>query len=126
MHHGWHAMCISLNARPSHSPQSERTQIMKRIAMILAVLGILSVAASQVQAHEHHYYYYAKPYYGRYYAPRVVYPPVILGPEAMIGSPRILPVPLYPQPAYYPRYYAPVPRYGFYYQNRGLSLGIGF
>ena len=97
---------------------------MKRFALILAVLGILCVTATQVQAHEH--YYYANPHYGYYYGPRVVYPPVILGPGAMVGSPRILPVPVYAAPVYYPRYYAPVPRYGFYYQNRGLSLGIGF
>ena len=97
---------------------------MKRVALILAVLGILSVAAGQVQAHDHHYY--ANPYYGRYCAPRVVYPPVFIGPEAIVGGPRIIPAPVYSRPVYYPRYYAPVPRYGFYYQGRGLSLGIGF
>ena len=97
---------------------------MKRIALILAVLGILSVAVSQAQAHEHHYY--ARPYYSQYYGPTVVYPPVFLGPAAMVGGPRILPVPVYPSPAYYPRYYPPAPRFGLYYQNRGVSLGIGF
>jgi hypothetical protein len=102
---------------------------MKRVAMILAVLGILVAASSQVQAHDHHYS--AKPHHGQYYSrycgPSVVYPPVVYGPGAFVGGPRLLPIQSYSRPVYYyPRYYAPVPRYGFYYQNRGLSLGIGF
>jgi hypothetical protein len=108
-----------------HLPQSERAQAMRRVALILTVLGILGVAASQVQAHDfyHHGGYYGR-YYGSYYGPVVVRPPVYYAPRVVV------PVPVAPR-AYYPpacgyRCYTPYPYYGFYYQSRGLSIGIGF
>jgi hypothetical protein len=100
---------------------------MRRIALFLAVLGILGVAASQVQAHSYYHHggyphgYYGS-YYGGYYGPVVVRPPVWVGPRVVVpvGPPAVC------RPAYGYPYYAPYPRYGFYYQGRGLSLGIGF
>jgi hypothetical protein len=103
---------------------------MKRVAMILAVLGILSLAAGQVQAHgPYHHPSYHHGYYG-YRGPAVVYPRVMVRPPVVIAPRIVVPVPIVPR-AYYPpaygyRYYAPCPRYGVYYQSRGLSLGIGF
>jgi hypothetical protein len=104
---------------------------MRRALLILAVLGILGLAASQAQANYyhhggyhggyHHGAYYGR-YYGGYYGPVVVRPPVWVGPRAIVPVP---PTAVY-GPAYACPYYAPYPRYGFYYQGRGLSLGIGF
>jgi hypothetical protein len=89
---------------------------MRRIALMLAILGILSVAAGQVQAHEHHYAY--GPHHG-WYAPVVVRPHVWVAPRA------VMPVPV--APSVYPYGYCyPGPAYGVYYQSRGLSIGVGF
>jgi hypothetical protein len=43
-------------------------------------------------------------------------------------QPRLyVPAPAYYYPPVYPyRCYTPLPYYGFYYQGRGISLGIGF
>jgi hypothetical protein len=92
---------------------------MRRVLMILAVLGILGLAAGQAQAHGYYYHpAYHHGYYG-YYAPVVVRPAVVV-PVAPPGYYSAYP------PVYGYRYYAPCPRYGVYYQGRGLSIGIGF
>ena len=98
---------------------------MKRVALILTVLGILGFAASQVQAHDfYHHGGYHGGYYGSYYGPVVVRPPVWVAPRVVVPVP--VPPPVVYRPAYGYPYCAPCPRYGFYYQSRGLSLGIGF
>ena len=99
---------------------------MKRVAMILTVLGILSLAAGQVQAHDfYHHPSYHHGYYG-YYAPVVVRPPVFVAPRVVVPvAVAVAPRVYYPPVCGY-RYYAPCPRYGVYYQSRGLSIGIGF
>jgi hypothetical protein len=91
---------------------------MKRIALMLAILGILSVAAGQAQAHEHHYAY--GHHYG-WYAPVVVRPQWVAPPRAIVTVPVARPV--YP---YGYGYYYPGPACGVYYQSRGLSIGVGF
>jgi hypothetical protein len=100
---------------------------MKRIALILATVGILCLAAGNAQAggpHHgyggHHGGYYPGGYHGGYrYNAVVVRPPVCLPP------PVIARYPVYP-PVYRYNYYYPAPAYGFYYQSRGLSIGVGF
>ena len=88
---------------------------MRRVALILATLGILCVAAGQVQAHGYHH---GHAYYGGYYGAVVVRPPVVIAPPVVVAPP------IYP--TYYPRCYYSAPSYGFYYQGRGLSIGVGF
>ena len=94
---------------------------MRRVFLIVATVGILCVAANQVQAHDP----------GRYdrrhhhgYRGAVVHPPIWSRPTV------VLPAPVYPPavygPAYPYQYYYPGPSFGFYYQNRGLSIGVGF
>jgi hypothetical protein len=85
---------------------------MRRVTLILAILGILCVAVGQVQAHGYHHNH-GPAYYHGYRGPVVMRPPVVIAP------------PIYP-PIYRPRCYEPVPYYGFYYQGRGLSIGVGF
>ena len=100
---------------------------MRRVACILTMLGFLCVAASQAQAHNPYYHNgYHHGYYGSvivrpsvYVAPRVVYP--------VASCPTVV----YPRPLYYPPVYGyqyayPVAAPGFYYQSRGLSLGVGW
>ena len=104
---------------------------MKRVLLILAVLGNLAFVAGQAQAHEH--YYYGRPHYA-YYAPRVIVPPVVVGARVyavpapvVVPPPPVYPAPVYVAPGYgCPRYYAPAPSVGVYYRSRGLSIGIGF
>jgi len=90
------------------------------------VLGILCVAAGQAQAHDFHHH---GGHHGGYYAPVVVRPLVWVAPRVVVP---VLPPPVVVyRPAIYPpvyryRYYEPVPRAGFYYQSRGLSLGVGW
>ena len=103
---------------------------MRRVAFALTVLGILCVAAGQAQAHDFHHHGYHGGHYAPvvvrsqvFVAPRVVYPAVVPTPTAICPQPLFY-RPVYSYP-YYP-YYAPVPRAGFYYQSRGLSLGIGW
>ncbi len=98
---------------------------MKRLALLLTVAGFLCFAASAAEAkgprHYHHgsHHHYVSPYRAYYVAP-VVRPPVLLRPQLYI------PAPVYYPPVYRYRYYEPRPHYGFYYYNRGVSLGIGF
>jgi hypothetical protein len=97
---------------------------MKRVAMILTVLGILSLAAGQVQAHD---YYHHPSYHHGYYGH---YAPVVVRPQVVYAQRVVVPVPVATR-VYYPpvcgyQYYAPYLRYGVYYQSRGLSIGIGF
>ena len=89
---------------------------MRRIALMLAILGILCVAAGQVQAHEYHYVY---GHHHGWCVPVVVRPHVWVGPRAVIPVPVARPV--YPYGCYYPG-----PACGVYYQGRGLSIGVGF
>jgi hypothetical protein len=98
---------------------------MRRVALILAVLGVLCVGVGQAQAYGPYHHGHHRAYYG----PMVVRPPVWAVPQVVVAAPVVV----YRQPACYPpvysypyRYYAPVPRAGFYYQGRGLSLGIGW
>jgi hypothetical protein len=104
---------------------------MRRVAFALTVLGILCVAAGQAQAH---YPYYHSVHHHAYYSSAVIRPNVFIAPrvvvQAVVPAPTaICPQPLFYRPVYtcpaYP-YYAPVPSAGFYYQSRGLSLGIGW
>ena len=93
---------------------------MKRVLLILATLGILCFAGSQAQAngyHGHGGYYYGG-HHGYHHGPVVVRSP-------WVAPPVIVRVPAYP-PVYAPRCYYPGPSYGFYYQGRGLSIGVGF
>ena len=91
---------------------------MRRALLILATFGIVCLAANQVQAHEYHHGY------GLYHhGPVIVRAPLVVGPTVVV------PAPVYPQVVYPPMYrypYYPRPAYGFYYQGRGLSLGVGF
>ena len=90
---------------------------MRRVALILTILGTLCVAAGQAQANDfHHGRGY---YYGGYHGPVVVRTPVWAAPAVVV------PAPVYPR-VYGPRCYYPGPSYGFYYQGRGLSIGVGF
>jgi hypothetical protein len=91
---------------------------MKRVALILAVLGILCVAAGRIQAHEFRYGH--GPYYGVYRAP------VVIPPRVWVAPPVVVPVPPSPPAYQYPYPYYPAPSYGFYYRGRGLSIGVGF
>jgi hypothetical protein len=97
---------------------------MKRVALILTVLGIIGFAVSQVQAHD--FYHHSGHYRGDYghYGPVVVRPPVLVAPQVVVAVP-VPPTVVY-RPAYGYPYYAPCPRYGVYYRSRGLSLRIGF
>jgi hypothetical protein len=94
---------------------------MKRIALILATFGILCVAVGQAQAGDfHHGYHGYHGYYGGHHNNVVVVrSPVWVAPRVVV------PVPVYP-PVYRPGCYYPAPAYGFYYQGRGLSIGVGF
>lgn len=87
---------------------------MKRFTLILATLAILCVTAGQAQAHGYHHGHGG--YRPAYCGPAVVYraPPVVVVP------PRVYP------PVYDYRYYGPRPSSGFYYQGRGISIGVGF
>ena len=93
---------------------------MKRIALVLMTLGILSLAAGTVQAHGYHYGY--GPYYGYHHGIVAVRPSVWVAPPVIAPYPVYRPAYAYP---YYP-YYCPAPSAGFYYQGRGLSIGVGF
>jgi len=87
---------------------------MKRIVLTLATAGILCVAAAgQAMAHGHHHHH-------GFYRPGVVVvrPPVVV-PRPVVVAPR------YYAPVY-PRCYHAAPAYGFYYQGRGLSIGVDF
>ncbi len=103
---------------------------MKRVTLMLAVLGLLCVAAGRAQGHDFHYAY--GPHYG-YYAP-VVRGPIAVAPRVVVPvrvAPRVVYRPVY---GYYPYpycvpspyYYGPSPYYGFYYQSGGVSLTVGF
>ena len=99
---------------------------MKRAVCLLTVLGILCVAASQAQAHD--YYHHGGRYHHSYFGVVVPAPPVVVSPRVYYP---VAPAPVvYPRAVYYPtyryRYCQPVPRGGFYYQGRGLSLGVGW
>lgn len=101
----------------NNPPQSERKETMRRFALMLATLGILCVAASQVQAHDYHHGHGG--YHRSYYGPAMVYPRVWAPPAVIVRAP------VYP-PVYGYRYCAPRPSSGFYYQGRGVSIGVGF
>lgn len=87
---------------------------MRRFALMLATLGILCVAAGQAQAHGYRPYYGGHGYHHGYCAPAVVYP--------RVWAPPVVVVP----PRAYPPVYVARPGTGFYYQGRGVSIGIGF
>jgi hypothetical protein len=102
---------------------------MKRLALLLvAMVGLGFVASTANAKSPHHYYqpvphhHYVSPYRAYYVAP-VVRPPVLLRPQLYVPAPAYY----YYYPSVYPyRCYEPLPHYGFYYQGRGVSLGIGF
>ena len=110
------------------SPNLKGYRVMKRVAWILTVLGILCLATGQAQAHDwhhggHHGYHGA--YYGGYYGPVVVRPQVCGRspsdrsgwlPRQRWSIRRCTAI----------RYYEPVPSAGFYYRSRGLSIGVGW
>jgi hypothetical protein len=98
---------------------------MKRIALILAILGILSVAVGNVQAdefHRGHGAHYGAYYGGHHHGPVVVRSPVWAAP--LVVTPYLVHRPYYYYG--YPEYYYPRPSYGFYYQGSGLSVSVGF
>jgi hypothetical protein len=87
---------------------------MKRVALIAAIVGLFCVAVGQAQAH--HPYYKHPGYY--HHGEVVVRQPVVVNRPVMV----IEQMPPPPPPCYY--YYGPAR--GFYYQGRGLSIGVGF
>jgi hypothetical protein len=91
---------------------------------MLATLGILCVAAKEVQAHEFHGYHHRYGYYAGYCAPIVVSRPVWARP-VVVAPLTVYPRVVYPRVYSYPYYYS-VPSSGFYYQGPGLSIGVGF
>lgn len=100
---------------------SERFQTMRRIALILVAFVTLGFAGGQLQAHDfHHGYGPGHHAYGFYREP------VRMPPPAWVPPPPVAAVRGYPPVVYRPRCYEPAPTYGFYYQGRGLSIGIGF
>jgi hypothetical protein len=98
---------------------------MRRVAYVLAVFGILCVAASQAQAHNP---YYHNGYHHAYYGPAFIGPRVVVVSRVAVPT-AICPQPLFYRPVYSYPYcpsYAPAPGAGFYYRSRGVSLGIGW
>lgn len=97
---------------------------MRRIALTLATLGILCLAAGQAQAHKYHHGRHGHHgHHGRHHRATVV-----VGRPCWAAPPMVVRVPAY-RPVYRPMYHYPyysAPAYGFYYQRRGLSIGIGF
>jgi hypothetical protein len=97
---------------------------MKRVALILAIFGALTVAASPVLAghpnvhrYSHHGHHGTYGFYGGYRP--IVVTPVPVYPYTnypAVVYPQVYPV---PQPYYYPGTY-------LQYRTRGLSFGIGF
>jgi len=108
---------------------------MKRVAVVLVVVGIVAGLASMAQAQSPavlanvavaavsgHHHHPPVPGYA-WYGPPVPPRPVVVVPAPTVVVPP--PPPVYvapPQPCY--RYYRPYS--GIYYQNRGVSIGIGF
>jgi hypothetical protein len=92
---------------------------MKRIALILAVLGVLCVGVGQARADAWHHGYHHGGYYG------YQRPVVVVRPPVWVAPPVVVPVPVYP-PVYRPYCYQPAPAAGFYYRGSGVSIGIGF
>jgi len=95
---------------------------MKRMLLSLVAIGILAVTANQAFAHDwygggHHNPGYYRSYYGM---------PLPPPPPCFDMLPPPPPPFVIGRPAYGYRYYAPVPRSGIYYRNRGISIGIGF
>jgi hypothetical protein len=91
---------------------------MRRVALILATLGILCLAVGQAQAHVYHHGYGG--YHHGYYGPVVVRPPVWVAPPVVV-RPRVVYPPVYPSGCYYD-----YPSSGFYYQGPRVSVGVGF
>jgi hypothetical protein len=91
---------------------------MKRLALTLAVAGILCLTAGITQAHDYHHGH------GNYYRGHndvvIVRPPVWANPPVVV-RPRVV----YP-PVYRYRYCEPAPSFGFRYNGPGLSVGVGF
>jgi hypothetical protein len=105
---------------------------MRRVTYVLAMLGVLCVAATQAQAYGPYHHgghnngYYHGGYHHGYYG-SVVVPRVYVAPRWVVPAPAVIyPRPLYYRSCYDYPYYAPLPPAGFYYQSRGLSLGIGW
>ena len=101
---------------------------MRRVACVLTVLGILCVAAGQAQADGWHHGGYYGGHHGGYYG-NVVVRPIFVSPQfavPVLPPPRVVYPPYTYRPACGYRYYAPAPSAGFYYQGRGLSLGVGW
>ncbi len=112
---------------------------MRRVALALAVVGVLAFGAAQAQARPPHadrsphhsqrgrHHSYRGPHHGygyhhgpsRYHWPRAVVPPPVVR-HHYYGPRWAVPVPVYPRPYYY------APRSGFYYRGSGISIGIGF
>jgi hypothetical protein len=98
---------------------------------MLAAAALLCVAARGAQAHDFQYAYRPHHGYQGYHGP-VVRWPVAMAPRVVVPvrvAPRVVYRPdygYYPYCAPRPYYYGPSPYYGFYYQSRGLSIGVGF
>jgi hypothetical protein len=98
---------------------------MRRALLVLTTLGILCFAGSYAQAggyyhHGHGPYHHGPYHHGRFYGPVVVRPPVVYAPPIVV-RPRVVYPPVYGYP-----YYEPAAPFNFYYQGRGVSVGVGF
>lgn len=114
---------------------------MKRITMGLGftLLGLLLLTATHAYAGPttavttaatlssastgfHGYEGYHHGHHGYYTNPHITcYPPVVRVPTVVVAPPQ----PVYVQPYQYQNYYYG-PSSGFYYQGRGISIGVGF
>jgi hypothetical protein len=100
---------------------------MRRVTLILATFAVLCLAAGQARADGYHHGHggYGG-HHGGYYGPMMVRPLVRIAPPVVVPAPIFAPA--YPvAPTGYPYWnYYPGPSYGFYYQGRGVSVGVGF
>ena len=97
---------------------------MKRIALTLAILLCGAVAGAQAGGPHHGYHgqYGGHGGYHHGYGYRYRAPVVVARPSIVVAPPLVVPACRH----YGYRYYDPAPAYGFYYEGRGLSIGVGF
>jgi hypothetical protein len=94
-------------------------KIMKRVALVAVLFGLLSVAAATSQAHEHWDHHHG------YYSGRVYYPaPVVVAPAPVVVAPAPVIVP-YPAVVPAPYYYG-VPGVTLGYRGHGVRVGVHF
>lgn len=91
---------------------------MKRVALILAVVGILCVSVGAAEAHNYHYGHHG------HHGPVVVHPRVWVPPPVVV-RPRVVYPPVYRYDYGYGYYDCP-PSFGFQYHGNRVSIGVGF